>query len=239
MQYVVKNEQNELVRLTVVSGQPQLPEGFELIGLESEINPNNIDLALGKLELQTIEAEYQILVQPEILAQAEILAVEAQAEKWTKDGEADVFVDPLDETWTHVPAVEAIAYQSAVAYQAPIYNTVPAVMALRVVLDIAKSSAKTKAEQIQAARAFMVKDVYDQMETVFGTRNDVSAAATASTWEAMQSRSANYIGVASLPDEASVAAYADTQLALADTYAKWRLSRIAQFQTEKSAILNS
>lgn len=227
MEYVVKNAQNDLVRMTVLSGQPQLPEGFELVGLESEINPNKIDLALGKLELQVVKAEEQVLVQ------AEILAVEAQAEKWTKDGEADVFTDPLDETWTHVPAVEAVAYQ------APIYNTIPAVMGQRVVLDAVKSSAKTKTEQIQVAYDLMVKDVYDQMETVFGTRNDVSAAATASTWEAMKSRPANYVGMMGLMDEASVITYVDAKLLLADNYAKWRLTRIAQFQAEKATIMGA
>ncbi len=238
MNYLVKNG-TEILKLNVVSGLPQLPEGFELVGLESEINPNNIDLAIGKLELQTIKAEEQVLVQAEIMAQPEILAVEAQPEKWTKDGEADVFVDPIDETWTHVPAVEAVSYQPAIAYQAPIYNTIPAVMGQRVVLDVAKSSAKTKAEQIQVAYDLMVKDVYDQMETVFETRNDVSAAATASTWEAMKSRPANYVGMMGLMDEASVIAYVDAKLLLADNYAKWRLTRIAQFQEEKATIMGA
>ncbi len=30
-------------------------------------------------------------------------------EKWTKEGEADVFVDPVDETWTHVPSVPLLS----------------------------------------------------------------------------------------------------------------------------------
>jgi hypothetical protein len=38
----------------------------------------------------------------------EVLAVEAQPEKWTKEGETDVFVDPQDETWTHAPAVAGV-----------------------------------------------------------------------------------------------------------------------------------
>jgi hypothetical protein len=38
----------------------------------------------------------------------EVLAVEpveAQPEMWVKEGELSVFIDPLDVTWTHVPAV--------------------------------------------------------------------------------------------------------------------------------------
>ena len=44
---ISKNAQNEIFKLTVVSGVPQLPEGMELIGLESEINPDNIDLSIS------------------------------------------------------------------------------------------------------------------------------------------------------------------------------------------------
>jgi hypothetical protein len=95
-----------------------------------------------------------------------------------------------------------------------------------------------KEEQIEAAYNSMVKDVYDELENVFGTRNDVSAQATASTYEAMLKRPANYVTVGGLADEAAVTAYATAKIAEADAYGVFRLNRMAQFEAEKNAILN-
>lgn len=91
---------------------------------------------------------------------------------------------------------------------------------------------------IKAAYDSMVSDIYDEMENVFSTRNDVSASAFASTYEAMVKRPANYIdGDLGLADEAAVTTYAEAKLALADTYGVFRLKRIAQYEAEKAAIL--
>lgn len=103
----------------------------------------------------------------------------------------------------------------------------------------AKDAELAGAEAIMVAYESMVKDVYDEMENVFGTRNDVSAQATASTYEAMLKRPAAYVGMAGLVDEAAVTAYATTKVAEADAYGVFRLNRIAQFQTEKESIFNS
>lgn len=84
----------------------------------------------------------------------------------------------------------------------------------------------------------MVSDIYTEMFNVFGTRNDISAQATASTYEAMLKRPEAYAGMAGLVDQAAVTAYATTKVAEADAYGVFRLNRIAQFQTEKDAILN-
>jgi hypothetical protein len=99
-----------------------------------------------------VEAQPEILAQdaiPEILAVDEVLAVEskpevlevlAKDEFWSKDGEADLFVDPKDESYqyhapveavAYEPAVEAVEYVAPVAYQAP----VPAVQAQRAVVE--------------------------------------------------------------------------------------------------------
>jgi hypothetical protein len=37
-----------------------------------------------------------------------IPAVEGQLEKWTKEGEEDLFNNPVDESWTHVPEIGAV-----------------------------------------------------------------------------------------------------------------------------------
>jgi hypothetical protein len=55
----------------------------------------------------------------------------------------------------------------------------------------------------------------------------------------MAKRPVNYVGNLGLVDEAAVTAYANAKIAEADAYAVFRLSRIAQFQSEKEAIINS
>lgn len=96
-----------------------------------------------------------------------------------------------------------------------------------------------KNRQVKVKYDEMVNAIYAEMLNVFGTSNDVSAQATASTYEAMITRPANYVGQLGLVDEAAVLAYANSKIADADTYAVFRLNRIAQFQQEKAAILNS
>lgn len=83
----------------------------------------------------------------------------------------------------------------------------------------------------------MVEDIYNNMFNVFGTRNDVSAAAFASTWEAMLSRPANYVdSELGFNSEAEVTAYAQAKLNAADAYGIFRLKRIAQYEAEKAAL---
>ena len=84
----------------------------------------------------------------------------------------------------------------------------------------------------------LVVDVYAEMNAVFGTTNDVSAAASAATFEAMVKRPASYVDAAlGLNTEAEVTAYASARLDGADAYGIFRLKRIAQYQAEKTAIL--
>lgn len=96
------------------------------------------------------------------------------------------------------------------------------------------------AETIQDIYKKMVEDIYAEMFTVFGTSNDVSAAAFAATWEAMKKRPSNYVdNDLGLVDEDAVTAYADDKISASDAYAVYRLKRIAQYQAEKEAILNA
>jgi len=84
----------------------------------------------------------------------------------------------------------------------------------------------------------MVRDIYEEMLVVFGTSNDVSASATAATWEAMVKRPVNYVSTdLGLADESAVTTYATAKLDEADAYGIFRLKRIAQYQAEKAAIL--
>ena len=92
--------------------------------------------------------------------------------------------------------------------------------------------------QVTVVYNSMVKDIYDQMLVVFGTRNDVSASAFAATYEAMLKRPANYVDIdLGFVDEAAVTAYANSKISASDAYGVFRMKRIAQFEAEKQTIL--
>ena len=96
----------------------------------------------------------------------------------------------------------------------------------------------TAPKQVKAAYDLMVKDVYAEMKSVFGTDNDVSASAFASTYEAMLKRPLSYVDPElGLIDEAAVTAYATAKIASSDAYGIFRLKRINQYTAEKTAIL--
>lgn len=94
---------------------------------------------------------------------------------------------------------------------------------------------KAKREQLENKKRLydvMVADIYAEMYRVFGTNSDASAQATASTWEAMQKRPANYIGTMNFTTEAEIIAYAESKLLEADNYGKYRINRIEQYRQE-------
>jgi hypothetical protein len=128
MNYLVKNAQNEIMKLTVVSGVPQLPEGLELVGPESEHNPEGLEISDCVLSMVEVEPEQQILVRAAQAAQDEVLAQEAI----------------LDENGAEI--APAIAHQDAVAAAPAIYNTILAVSKLMAVPSPAKSRAKKLAK---------------------------------------------------------------------------------------------
>ena len=98
----------------------------------------------------------------------------------------------------------------------------------------------SNAESITIAYNAMVKDIYDEMEKVFGTRNDASASASAATWEAMIKRPDNYVDVElGLTNESNVLSHAHAKIQIADSYGVFRMKRISQFETEKQEILNA
>jgi hypothetical protein len=120
MKYIVKSG-SQLSTLTVASAIPQLPEGFEVIGPASEINPNNLDLNQSELQEVEVEAEQTILVREAQEAQDEVLAQDA-----ILDAEG-------------VEIAPAVEYQPAVEASDAIYNTIPAVRGMRVVESLSKA----------------------------------------------------------------------------------------------------
>lgn len=238
---------------------PGFPIELEVVGLESEFNPNGLDVSVSALQEVELEASYQVLVQPamdaqaeilaqaEVPAQAEILAVAAVPEKWIKDGQADVSVDPLDVAWTHVPAVAevvgvpavvfqpAVPYQAAVPASAAIYNTVLAVKGMRVVADSTKQTLKEKSILIAQAYELMNSEVLAQMSVVFGTSNTASASANKDTWQMMIDEPALYVPSKFATVE-EVVAFATAKMNAVKVYAVWRETRIDAFRTYKISL---
>lgn len=117
MNYLVKNN-NTISIMTVVSSMPTLPEGFEILGLASELNPNNLDVSKASLEEVEIQAAYEVEVEPAVAFVA---------------GVDEVIDEETGEVIT--PAVEEVEAQDAV------YETVPAVRGMRMVSNLAKARA--------------------------------------------------------------------------------------------------
>ncbi|GAB1376780.1 hypothetical protein MASR1M48_16320 [Lactococcus petauri] len=155
----------------------------------------------------------------------EVLPVQAIADKWTKVGEADVFIDPLDPSWTFVAG-------------SPEVVGVPAHWGLVNSPELVAAKAlKTKSALVQAAYNQMNADVYAQMSLVFGTNNSESASAYSETFKLMKESPADFIGVLGLQTEAEILAMANAKLAEIKAYALWRMGRIEQFKAERAVIL--
>ena len=102
---ILRDEDGNIFKATVVSG---IPSEFEDI---TDIMQK--DQSLDEIDEQYLEAIEVPAV--EYVAPVEAVeAVEAQPEKWTKEGEEDLFEDPEDETYTHEPALPAIEGVEAV-----------------------------------------------------------------------------------------------------------------------------
>jgi len=157
MNYLVKNAQNEIMKLTVVSGLPQLPEGLELVGLESEHNPEGLDISDCVLAMVEIEPEQQILVRAAQAAQDEVLAQDAI----------------LDENGVEI--APAIAHQDAVATADAIYNTILAVSKLMVVPSPTKSRVK-KLEVIRARRNALMNAADIAVNKAYDNGSGIAAA---------------------------------------------------------------
>lgn len=116
------------------------------------------------------------------------------------------------------------------------------------------ASIKAAGKAAQAAEAYqrMDKDVFDRMETIFGTRRPDSAAAFSETWQLMVNKPQLFAGVSGviadkavaglvrgqpLTTQTQVLAFANARIAEAEAYAVWRLQRIVQFQMERAAIM--
>lgn len=151
------------------------------------------------------------------------------AEKWTKEGEADVFENPNDETWTHVPAHWELQEDADL---------------------LAAWTAKDKAAQISERYADMEQDIYDQLEAATGTRNPATATAQYESWKVMSAKPSLFHSQGLLAEIAvgsfskgdaldtiqKVEDYANACIAAVEAYGVYRLTRRKQFAEEKAVI---
>lgn len=165
--------------------------------------------------------------------------VEGHPNKWVKEGESDVFVDPEDETWTFVPETQD-------HYEAEFNQAAE---------DAATAEDHASATMIKYDE--MNAEVMAEMKKVFGTNRTDSATAYFETWQKMSSNPSLFSGLGLKSDrdlmasddvtqlfakddvldtDTKIQTYADRLLELADEYAAYRMQRIQQFRDEKAAI---
>lgn len=111
---------------------------------------------------------------------------------------------------------------------------------------------RAKSAQIQNAYQRMDLEIFDRMQTVFGTRRADSATAFIQTWALMKEKPQMFAGQPGIVSDAPVAGlvtgqplstsqqvvdFASARLAMADAFAVYRMQRITQYIFERSQIL--
>jgi hypothetical protein len=102
-----------------------------------------------------------------------------------------------------------------------------------------------KEKRIEEAYFKMSKEIYEEMEIVFGTKNSDSAIAYEKTWNLMLANSEEWSNLG-LKDDVNdlldtsekVLDFASKKISQVVIYGKWRMQRIAQFRQERENILN-
>lgn len=98
--------------------------------------PDGLDEDCVKPEFKELEAEHTVVLRE---------PVEAQTEKWTKEGEEDLFEQPMveidgelipDHSWNHISALEA---------KEGLYQTIPSIFGWGLIEDTDKKLAKRQA----------------------------------------------------------------------------------------------
>jgi hypothetical protein len=126
--------------------------------------------------------------------------------------------------------------------------TIPAVTETRtrivytLVEDDSKKSAKServKYEKYQQEKKVLVDEIYNQMEVVYGSRDDIGNIATYLTLLDMRTNPDEYILPSiGLTARNIVVAYADTELTKIRDYSKFRLLKVAQIKIKKEVKLS-
>lgn len=194
-------------------------------------------------------------------------------EYWSKDGESDAFVQPDPITgWTNHPSVEDTSWTyeapkpdpswtNVPTHVDPTWSHIPSVTDstwvfhpeikegdMAIVLD----EEKDKVERVNKAKATRDADVYDALETTFGTKDSASANAYYETFKIMSAKPEKFHTLSmyaliatdsfavgdTLNTETKVKNYADEMLLKAEDYAVERITRIFAYLSEKNSIEN-
>ena len=183
------------------------------------------DLDADTVALESFEDSETVILEPE----QHIEAVTEERQVIDEHGEP-----VLDENGE--PTYETVVISEA--------QTIPAVTEeraftnYRFVIDgalVEQKADKLKQEAISEAYNRMDKDVFDACEVTYGTRRADSATAFYLTWRQMIDNPNAF--AAMFGSEQAVIDFATPKLAAAESYAVFRLGRIAQFEAERAAIL--
>jgi len=105
--------------------------------------------------------------------------------------------DVFSDTVGVVPAGIAIAdysFLKVTSSNDPVTGAPIKVISVDATLKAAGDTAKTKVDSLAAAQASMIKDVYDKLFEVFGSRTAATATAEYETWKEMILTPADYAG---------------------------------------------
>lgn len=139
---------------------------IERIGEASEIDGWNHHLK-AKMEVVELAVELESIDQSQLktILVAEIVGIEGVSEFWSKDG-ATVYIDPLDDTWTHTPEVIEVV-------------GIPEHYIIEKNMDVERNNKLSKIRQL---REVLYQEVKIELNKI--ADNDPSAIATIADWGA-------------------------------------------------------
>jgi hypothetical protein len=91
MRYIIKTPDNKIIYMEVISSIPRLPEDFEIVGLESEVNPSAIDLTVASLVNGVlIEDSDKVLAKRQVKANSVLDSIRALREPLLKAADISI-----------------------------------------------------------------------------------------------------------------------------------------------------
>jgi surface antigen len=164
----VKDQNGNIGRITVIAGA--LPEGLQEITISEELQSEDLRF-LEAVEVPAVEYVAPVEAQPEKWTKEgedDSLTQPMTIEYWSKEGEEDILEDPEDETWTHHPSVADDTWTYVDAVEA--VEEVLAVPAYWTVQKRADAD-DTKAQEATRAALVAARSFGDELITEFGAEN--------------------------------------------------------------------
>jgi hypothetical protein len=169
----------------------------ELISIPDGLDNDHLKVTDVAEVVEVIEVIEVVEVQA-VTEVLEVIEVVAADEYWSKEGEDDLLIDPVDVSWTHVPAVDAVApvaYVAPVTYVAPVAAVAPVagVPAHKIIeQDAAAVTAATAQASLATAKATMDTDIRAFVSSKTGSTGDVEMQAQVSSFSLRAANSTEY-----------------------------------------------